>query len=227
MSKKVLVVEDDGAAMESLRDVLKSLGLEVLPTMDGEFATHLIGKVHFDGIFVDLFMPKVDGFELTRRIRNSHSNHNTPVFVVSGSGDLKTMQKAFDAGAAFFVPKPIDRRKLLGVLNLARGAMELERRSEPRAVLRTDVECQTDARPVRGMSVDVSEHGMQIETGSRVTEGKVLAINFKLPSSKALMHVVGVVEHVGTRRLGVRFVEIAERDRIKVREYVSAQQGIS
>src|SRR6266851_9775887 len=98
MALKVLVVEDDPPTLELMDEVLTSLKVEVCALGDSEQAAALVNQERFDGIFVDLQMPKVDGFELARRIRASSWNKSTPIVVVTGQDDTKTMQKAFAAG---------------------------------------------------------------------------------------------------------------------------------
>ena len=112
MALKVLVVEDDAPTLELMDEVLTSLKVEVHAVSDSEQAATLVNQKRFDGIFVDLQMPKVDGFELARRIRASSWNKSTPIVVVTGHDDTKTMQKAFAAGTTFFLQKPIDRQRL-------------------------------------------------------------------------------------------------------------------
>jgi len=59
---KVLIVEDDAATLELMKEVLTSLKVEVRAISDSEQAAVIVNHERFDGIFVDLQMPKVDGF---------------------------------------------------------------------------------------------------------------------------------------------------------------------
>ncbi|PYV94426.1 MAG: hypothetical protein DMG86_23285 [Acidobacteria bacterium] len=100
MALKVLIVEDDAPTLELMGEVLASLKAEVRAVSDSEAASALVNQERFDGIFLDLQMPKVDGFELTRRIRKSSWNKSAPIVVVTGEDDVKTMEKAFALPAA-------------------------------------------------------------------------------------------------------------------------------
>ena len=93
MALKVLVVEDDAPTLELMDEVLTSLKVEVRAVSDSEQAAVLVNQERFDGIFLDLQMPKVDGFELTRRIRKSSWNKSAPIVVVTGNDEAQTMQK--------------------------------------------------------------------------------------------------------------------------------------
>src|SRR5438309_2772422 len=128
MGLKVLIVEDDPISLELMSEVLASLEAEVQPISDSEHAASLIKNERFDGIFLDLEMPKMNGFELACHIRQSSWNKSTPIIVVTGREDRKTMQQAFDVGATFFLQKPVDRQKMLLLFRTARGTMFDNRR---------------------------------------------------------------------------------------------------
>jgi two-component system cell cycle response regulator len=120
---RVLIVEDDPASLELLRISLEAKQVEVRPTQDSREAAKLVESERFDGIFLDLVMPEIDGFELTRCIRRSRLNARAPIIVVSGREEQRTMQEAFAAGGTFFLQKPLDQKKLGLLLNTTLGAI--------------------------------------------------------------------------------------------------------
>ena len=128
MSIKILVVEDDLLTLELMVEVLSSLEVETRPISDSLEAATLIHQEKFDGIFLDLMMPNVDGFELARRIRQSSQNKRTPIVIITARDDKETMAQAFEAGGTFFLNKPVDKERLTGLLNSTRGTMLEERR---------------------------------------------------------------------------------------------------
>jgi len=77
-----------------------------------------------------LQMPNLHGFELTRRIRESVVNKGTPITVVTGWDERTAMQQVFNAGATFYLQKPVDRQRLLRLFRTIRGTM-LQNRRDP------------------------------------------------------------------------------------------------
>ena len=127
---KVLVVEDDLACLELMTEVFTSLKAEVRAVGKSEKAAAMVNQEKFDGIFLDLEMPTLSGFDLARLIRKSSWNKSTPIVIVTGSDERKTMQDAFAIGATFFIQKPVDRQKLSVLFRTVSGGM-LENRRKP------------------------------------------------------------------------------------------------
>ena len=109
---KLLVVEDHIPSLELMTEVFVSLKAEVRPISESEKAVAMVNQEKFDGIFLDLEMPNLNGFDLARLVRKSSWNKSTPIIIVTGRDDRQTMQDAFAIGATFFLQKPVDRQKL-------------------------------------------------------------------------------------------------------------------
>ena len=107
MSKKVLVVEDHHDTSFLLCRLLKMEGFEVEHAIDGLVGYNAAAAAHPDLIITDLQMPRMDGIELIRRIRESKSINGTPIIVMSAYGQRR-INDALEAGADAFVEKPIN-----------------------------------------------------------------------------------------------------------------------
>ena len=81
---KVLVVEDDLANLELMTEVFTSLKAEVRSISDSEKAVGVVNQGKFDGIFLDLEMPNLNGFDLARLVRKSSWNKSTPIIIEIG-----------------------------------------------------------------------------------------------------------------------------------------------
>jgi len=220
MPLKVLVVEDDALSLELMCEVLSSVDAEVRPVSDGREAAELVAKERFDGIFLDLQMPMMHGFELAARIRQSSWNKSTPIVVVTGREDRSTMQEAFKAGATLFLQKPVDRQKLLRLFRSARGAMMDNRRRFVRVSLKTEVVCHTNGQTLRGMSWNISQGGILFDA-PRLRPGDQVRIQFPLPAKNVTVNAIGVVARLDERqRAGVQFVHVDDAGRDAIRELV-------
>lgn len=199
---KLLVVEDDLACLELMTEVFVSLKAEVHPVSDSEKAARLVKEEKFDGIFLDLEMPHLHGFDLAKQIRKSSWNKSTPIIIVTGQDERKTMETSFALGATFFLQKPIDRQKLNTLFRTVRGGLLENRRRYTRVPLNTEVTCQIGSRTMRGMSWNLSQGGIQVEA-SNLTSGETVRVSFRLPVSDAAVEAVGVV--VWVKRIGREF----------------------
>src|SRR6202166_4281818 len=147
---KLLVVEDDLACLELMTEVFRSLKANVRPVSDSEEAARRVNQEKFDGIFLDLEMPKLNGLDLARGIRKSSWNKSTPIIIVTGRDERETMQEAFAVGATFFLQKPIDSQKLSKLFRTVSGGMLENRRKYVRVPIQADVACIVGARTLRG-----------------------------------------------------------------------------
>lgn len=221
---KILVVEDDLASLELIYEVLLSLDVEVFPASDSERALTVAQNEKFDGIFVDLNMPRIDGFKLMKSIRGAGWNQRTPMIVLTGMGDRDTMQQAFTAGATFFLRKPIDRRQLTGLLNSTRGTMLVNRRRFRRIPFNVEVTVNlgSDTRKVR--SLDLSEGGMLLE-GLKMEVGKGVQLSFRLHSEGSRISTHASVKRVDEdNRAGLLFENLKVAHQELLRDFIDTQE---
>jgi CheY-like chemotaxis protein len=220
-SLKLLIVEDDIPSLELMTEVFTSLQAQVRPVSDSEKAATLVNQERFDGIFLDLEMPHLNGFDLARLIRKSSWNKSTPIIIVTGRDDRQAMQEAFALGASFFLQKPIDRQKLSSLFRTVRGGLLENRRRHVRVPLQTDVTCDVGSRKVNGVTWNLSQGGMQVETGNLRTGDKV-TLSFRLPVSDVTIDVAGTVVWAGEKRQGIQFTEVSAQSLEAIRAFVAA-----
>lgn len=109
---KLLFADDDPILREFAKVHLATENAMVATAADGEEAWGSLKAEAFDLLLVDLEMPKLDGFELVKRIRADRRTAHLPVIVCTGREDISAIDRAFDAGATGFVTKPINWRLL-------------------------------------------------------------------------------------------------------------------
>ncbi len=116
---KVLLVEDNPVNRMLTRRLLEKLGCDVMTANDGEAASSLWQWHPFDLIFMDCVMPRVDGFEATRRLRAweaTHKRSRVPVVALTASAMEEDEERCRRAGMDSFVAKPVNIEMLRAVL---------------------------------------------------------------------------------------------------------------
>ncbi len=114
--KRVLLVEDNLINQRVAEAVLKSVNFEVVIVDDGGAALDVLEKETFDAVLMDVQMPVMDGYEATRQIRTRLELKTLPVIAMTAHVTKEAMEKCFAAGMDDYVSKPIDRAKLLTLL---------------------------------------------------------------------------------------------------------------
>lgn len=116
---KILVVDDEPVSREVLRKIITSIGgHQVTVAEDGAAAWTLLDDPgrYFDVVFLDVTMPAPDGFEVLKRIRESHALASIEVIMCTGSNDRPTIAKAIQLGARHYVVKPCSEAIIAGKL---------------------------------------------------------------------------------------------------------------
>lgn len=109
---KILVVEDNQDNREMVVKVLKFNGYEAVEAVDGEEAIEKARTQDPDLILLDIYLPKIDGYEVTRRLKGDTSLKNIPIIALTAHAMKGNMEEALAAGCDGYIPKPIDVREL-------------------------------------------------------------------------------------------------------------------
>jgi DNA-binding response OmpR family regulator len=114
MSSKasILLVEDHPALAETVGDYLEAKGYTVDFAADGQFALQLATSEHFDAIVLDLMLPRLNGLEVCRRLRQE-AQLTTPILILTARDQLDDKLKGFDVGADDYLVKPFDLPELV------------------------------------------------------------------------------------------------------------------
>jgi CheY-like chemotaxis protein len=102
---RVLVIEDDPSVAEMYRVRLETDGYDVLVGRDGEEGLHLALSEVPEFIYLDLRLPKLDGFEVLQRLRSAPVTAQIPVIILSNYGDPETRERGLSLGALDFLVK--------------------------------------------------------------------------------------------------------------------------
>ncbi len=109
VTASILFIEDDAHIRTSLGLFLRQEGNEVSEAKSGEDGLDLFGRVRPDVVLVDLMLPGVDGFEVTRQLRRTS---DVPILIVTARTDTSDVVAGLEAGADDYVTKPVVAREL-------------------------------------------------------------------------------------------------------------------
>jgi two-component system, cell cycle response regulator DivK len=113
MSQRILVIEDHQDNRQILRDLLTSADFEVIEAVDGEAGLAAAATHRPDLILMDIQLPGLDGYEVTRRIKANAALRAIPVIAVTSYGLAGDAEKAHAAGCDAYISKPYSPRQLL------------------------------------------------------------------------------------------------------------------
>lgn len=105
MAKKILLIEDDPFISDIYITNLRNSGFEVSLASDGESGMAHVKKGGIDLILLDLLLPKIDGFEILKKMREESSLKNIPVIILTNLGEKENIEKGLKLGAVDYLIK--------------------------------------------------------------------------------------------------------------------------
>lgn len=105
---KILIVDDNPSDLVVLNKLLIKKGFEVSQANDAYNALDILQKEKFDLVILDWMMPKVNGLDILKTIRNHQTLKTIPAIFVTSKNDAKDIKKAIDQGVTDYLIKPID-----------------------------------------------------------------------------------------------------------------------
>jgi twitching motility two-component system response regulator PilG len=120
-SLKVMVVDDSKTIRRTAETLLKKEGCQVFTAEDGFDALAKIADSSPDIIFVDIMMPRLDGYQTCALIKNNSQFKATPVVMLSSKDGLFDKAKGRIVGSDNYLTKPFSRNELLGAIESSRG----------------------------------------------------------------------------------------------------------
>lgn len=113
---KVMVIDDSKTIRRTAETLLKKAGCEVMTAVDGFDALAKIADGHPDIIFVDIMMPRLDGYQTCALIKNNQTFKSTPVVMLSSKDGLFDKAKGRIVGSDQYLTKPFSKEELLGAI---------------------------------------------------------------------------------------------------------------
>jgi CheY-like chemotaxis protein len=114
---KILVVDDEEHIVMILKDSLEFSGFQVVTAYNGEEALAVVEKEPPDLIVLDIGMPKMDGWEVCRRLKSSDATKKIPIIILTAYAQMSDQKKGASLGAERFISKPCDLTFLVEEIN--------------------------------------------------------------------------------------------------------------
>ena len=119
----VLLVEDEVTLAMIIKDTLEESGFTIHTAGDGEEGLHLFFELRPDVLVADVMMPKMDGFEMVRRIRQT--DKQTPVLFLTARSAINDVVEGFELGANDYLKKPFGMQELIIRIKALMGRFEI------------------------------------------------------------------------------------------------------
>ena len=110
---RILIVDDSGFFRKSIRKILEPLGADFDEAVNGQEAFEIASSSHFDLIISDVDMPRMNGIDLCKRLKENPKTQSVPVAMVSTFDSEADIVKGFEAGASIYLSKDLENNQIL------------------------------------------------------------------------------------------------------------------
>lgn len=110
---EILVVDDNEQNLELIQAYLEDMDCNLLSAYNGPDALKISEDRQPDLILLDIMMPKMSGFEVCRRLKNSDRTKNIPIIMVTALNEFGDIERGIDSGTDDFISKPVNKLELL------------------------------------------------------------------------------------------------------------------
>jgi two-component system chemotaxis response regulator CheY len=116
MTRRVLTIDDSKTMRDMLMLTLADAGFDVLQAVDGQDGLDVLVKERVDVVITDINMPRMDGYEVIRRLRANPDHKRTPILVLTTESEAEKRNLAREAGATGWMVKPFDPDRLVATV---------------------------------------------------------------------------------------------------------------
>lgn len=221
MQKRALIVDAEPETCDLIEKVLSSFGIESLTLHRSSEAPKILREGKFAVAFFGLRMTSPDGPELTRQMRDSSSNRMTPVVLMSDDQRPTAMAQGFEAGASFFLYKPVDKERLLLLVRATQAAAEHERRRTRRIPVKSRVLLSHGSQHIDAESINVSMEGLLVRVPKSLPIGS--SVNVAMHLSRGMKPIVGagcVVRLSGPNQIGIHLGHLDSAESQRLQEFL-------
>lgn len=221
MQRRALVVDDEPATCEMIQKVLYAAGVDALTLTRSGQAPEFLAEGKFDMVFFDLHMSSPAGIELSREMRNGTSNRTTPIILLSDDQRPSALSQGFQAGASFFLYKPIDKGRLLRLVRATQWQRGHEGRQTRRVSLHTKVRLRFGAEEMWCDTVDVGLNGILLRAPRVLPPGSQVHVSMDLAQHmKPFDSAASVVRIAAGNQMGIHLERISVEASERLQEFL-------
>ncbi|MDD2582416.1 MAG: response regulator [Desulfuromonadaceae bacterium] len=234
MTKKtILLVDDTRLFIEQEISLLNRSDFEVLVADNGVEASKIIAEKKPDIVFMDLYMPGMNGDRCCRTIKSDKNLCHIPIIMVIQGTNQDDFERCWQAGCDDIVVKPINEHLFMAQV---KRYLNIQLRKSPRYSTRLRILYNSDIYPDRilsNYSVNLSTGGMFIETDDLLPVGSPLNIEFILPKDGRVIKCSGRVSWLNApdaiikqdlpAGMGLQFINLSLDDMDSLRNFIKKQ----
>ena len=112
-AKKILIIEDDRDIVNLVKLTLELEGFEAFAAFDGQEGWERIESQRPDSILLDLRLPKLDGFQVLKRLKSNQATSRIPIVILTATAQKKSIARGLAAGADAYITKPFEPLELV------------------------------------------------------------------------------------------------------------------
>ncbi len=218
----VLVVDDEPSIRRFLRHILESEGFLVMEARTGEDAVSIARRERPAIVLLDLVLPDIDGFEVLGRLKEHSTTRSIPVIILS---IIEDEERCFRLGASDYLPKPIDRERLVDRVSRLIAAGPARKSHGPGHVLAVDdddsvLQAVATILTGHGFSVDIARNGKDALDIAREKQPDLIILDLMMPGMSGHEVLLALKQNSGTAEIPVMILTAAEPD-----ERIRALQG--
>ena len=191
---KILVIDDERAIRNSLKEILTDEGYEVDTAEDGAIGYETATKGHYNLIFCDIKMPNMDGQEVLERL--TADGVDSAVVMISGHGDIDTAVDCIKKGAFDFIPKPLDLNRILITIKNASEKVSLVKETKALKKKVYGQEMVGESQPIQRVREIIGKvaptDARVLITGANGTGKELVARSLHVNSPRAAMPYIDV-----------------------------------
>jgi putative two-component system response regulator len=139
----ILIIDDQVQNIELLEAYLAPECYEIIKAFNGKDAVNIIAANQIDLVLLDIMMPRIDGFEVIRRVRQGEKNRLLPIILVTALKEKEDRVKGIEAGCDDFISKPVDKLELLARVH---SLVKVKAYNDLMLNYRTELESEVTAR---------------------------------------------------------------------------------